>query len=215
MESSARGVLLMVTDTGCGMEEATKARIFDPFFTTKVLGRGLGLSAVLGILRSCSASIHVDSRAGEGATFRLLFPAAESKSAQAVPESRRPEAARRGTVLVVEDEDMVRSFASAALKRAGYKVLLAAQGQEAVELIRANGRVDVVLLDVTMPVMSGRETFTQIKQLRPDTVVIVTSGHGVQDAERLMELQGDEAKFLQKPYTVDGLVQFVNAALPK
>ena len=208
-----RYVVITVRDTGCGMSENTKARIFDPFFTTKIYGRGLGLAAVLGILRSCAATITIESAPGKGSTFRVRFPAAV-ESTEATDDPAQPEVPKRqGTVMVVEDEDFVRTFASAALRRAGYCVLEASQGQEALDLLNSHGQVDLVLLDVTMPMMSGRETLQHIRRMRPELRVIVTSGYGSQEAKSLMDLVGEETEFLQKPYTSRRLIQSIDGIL--
>jgi PAS domain S-box-containing protein len=213
--AGARWVYVTVTDTGCGMSEQTKARIFDPFYTTKVYGRGLGLSAVLGILRSCAATIEIETAPGKGTTFSVLFPAVEAEpkveAATAPPADSRAGA----TVLVVEDEDFVRAFTVAALKRAGYSVLQAVHGEEAVAAVREKGRIDLVLLDVTMPVMGGREAFEKIRELRPNLPVMVTSGYGSDETARLMDLVGKEASFIQKPYRAQQLLDSIEAAIAR
>ena len=210
---AGRYVRIMVSDTGCGMSEATKAQIFDPFFTTKVYGRGLGLSAVLGILRSCAATIEIDSKPGSGTTFKLLFPAVEPDVASSDSAAEGIGARKSATILVVDDEDGVRAFAVAALSRAGYTVLQAAHGKEAVDLIASNRPVDLVLLDVTMPVMSGREALEEIRKLQPNLKVMVTSGYGSEEARRLIVSAGKEAGFLQKPYTAQRLLHFIDSAV--
>jgi len=211
--AGGRYVRVTVTDTGCGMDDVTKDRIFDPFFTTKTYGRGLGLSAVLGIVRSCAATIAIESAPGRGTTFRLLFPAVETALPSPAPQ-RQETGARTGTVLVVDDEDGVRSFTSAALQRSGYRVLEASHGRQALDLLRNNGKVDIVLLDLTMPVMSGRETFEQMQALRPNLAVVITSGYSSEEAYRLVPAaDGTEPKFLQKPYTPRQLLECIDTAL--
>ncbi len=215
VQAGSRSVRVRVSDNGCGMSESTRDRIFDPFFTTKVYGRGLGLSAVRGILRTCAGSISVESAPGCGTTFQLLFPAVAAGADAAYGSLPCAVASRDATVLVVDDEDGVRAFASAALRGAGYRVLEATHGKEAVDLIGAGEAVDLVLLDVTMPVMGGREALERIVQLRPGLNVMVTSGYGSDEVKRLMSVSGSHAGFIQKPYTAQQLRQCIDSALAK
>ena len=156
-----RFVCLEVTDNGTGMDEATLPRIFDPFFSTKFTGRGLGLAAVQGIVRRCNGFIEVQSSRGAGSTFRVFLPASAEKPAVAIPAgaltgtSRRQDR-RRATVLVVDDEEVVRSMACVALRSQGYEVLEAKNGKEALEELAGVATMpSLVLLDLTMPVMGG------------------------------------------------------------
>jgi signal transduction histidine kinase/FixJ family two-component response regulator len=190
-------VMLEVRDTGAGMDEETKMRIFDPFFTTKFTGRGLGLSAVLGIVRAHRGALIVESRAGFGTTFRIFFPCSAR-----VPAPRETFASHRGSgvVLVVDDEDLVRRIAQSALDAAGYEVLTATNGREALDVCDArSGRIDAVLLDMTMPIMGGEEAMAQLVSRWPDVAVIATSGYDREEAERRFAPR--PAGFLQKPYT--------------
>ena len=206
-------VCVEVHDTGCGMSQETLDRIFDPFFTTKFTGRGLGLAAVLGIVRGHRGAIKVYSTPGQGTTFKLLFPAT-SQQAGATPKQIDLQPASRGeTVMVVDDELIVRRSAKAMLERYAYSVVLAENGKEAVDLFRVlSGKIDVVLLDMTMPVMGGEETFRQLKTIRPDVRVILSSGYNEVEAVRRFAGKG-LAGFLQKPYSVVALVNKVRSVL--
>ncbi|HXC17952.1 MAG TPA: PAS domain-containing protein [Holophagaceae bacterium] len=205
-------VRLEVADTGCGMAPEVKARIFDPFFTTKPTGRGLGLSAMLGILRGHHAGIAVESEPSRGTRFALLFPAAEGPAVTQPPPS---EAAFKpgGLALVVDDEPEIRETAAAMLAHLGFQCLVAADGAEAVELVRdRGGELGLVLLDLSMPKLDGREAFHAIRTLRPELKVILSSGFDLQESARDIVGQG-LAGFLQKPYLLESLRQAVQNAL--
>ncbi|MGE5570080.1 MAG: PAS domain S-box protein [Rhodospirillales bacterium] len=208
-------VYIEVTDSGSGIDGAIRARIFDPFFSTKFLGRGLGLSAVSGIVRSYGGFIEVDSEAGKGSTFRINLPAAGHRPVPAEPEKPRSEAEARcpETVLVVDDDAGVRHFVSDALSQQGYRVLQAADGKSALAAFESNaGDISAVFLDLIMPVLGGDEIISELRRKRPDVKIILTSGYDVERAERLV---GKEhfAAFLQKPYTAARLVEAVKQAL--
>jgi signal transduction histidine kinase/CheY-like chemotaxis protein len=209
-----RYVALEVRDTGEGMTEDTIARIFDPFFTTKFTGRGLGLSAVLGIVRGHKAGLRIESVPGRGSSFHVLFPAVEERKIAPEP-GRDGETSVEGSgmVLVIDDEEIVRRTAKAALERFGYMVLLAANGREGVEIFRAIAeRVSAVLLDMTMPVMSGEETFERLRAIRADATVILSSGHSEAEAVRRFAGKG-LAGFVQKPYTSIELARAIRRVL--
>ncbi len=193
-----------VTDTGCGMDAETIDKVFDPFFTTKFTGRGLGMSAVLGIVRGHKGALKIFSEVGKGTTFTILFPANEL-SDNCLAVRRNDEADENdwrggGTVLIADDEEAVCAVGKQMLDRMGFSVLTAPDGHEALEMFRENANEIVcVLLDLTMPHMDGVEAFRAMRRLHPGVTVILCSGYNEQDATQRFAGKG-LAGFIQKPY---------------
>jgi PAS domain S-box-containing protein len=210
-------VVCEVSDTGCGMTPEVKARLFDPFFTTKFTGRGLGMAAVLGIVRGHRGAITVESEPGKGTTIRLLLPASGRVAAAlpipaSVPEPTRDDWRGSGAVLVVDDEQVVRTVAERFLARLGFEVICAPDGEAALELLREQVELRCVLLDLTMPRLNGEETYRELRGLRPELPVILMSGYNEQDAVERFTGRG-LAGFLQKPFQIDRLRACLQAAL--
>ena len=205
--------VLEISDDGVGMDEDTQAKVFDPFFTTKFLGRGLGLAAVQGIVRGHNGSLMLESAPGKGTTFSIWFPACESGCfADGHPEQHQS-GSQSATILVVDDEEIVRRTAASLLQQNGYSVVSAENGRSAVEIFRKlSDRIDVVLLDMTMPVMDGEETLRALKAIRPDANVILSSGYNEAEAVRRFA-GGGLAGFIQKPYTSSRLVEKIKRTL--
>jgi PAS domain S-box-containing protein len=206
-------VNLQVHDSGSGMTPETIEKIFDPFFTTKFTGRGLGLAAVLGIVRGHRGAIKVYSTPGTGTTFKILLPAAGQHVFKAEETPIAPATAHGETVLVVDDEQIVRRTVQTMLERHGYSVVLAENGREAVELYRVLAdKIALILLDMTMPLMGGEETFRELQTIRPDVRVVLSSGYNEVEAVRRFTGKG-LAGFIQKPYSAIALTGKVRSVL--
>jgi len=207
-------VFLEVSDTGCGMDAETLQRIFEPFFTTKFTGRGLGLAAVLGIVRGHRGGLKVYSEAGRGSTFKLFLPLADGPvELRALRESGGPDGWRgSGVVLVVDDEETVRSVSARMLEELGYRVEMAPDGRTAIDVFQAApSRYAFVLLDLTMPHLDGEETFRQLRHLHPGVRVVLMSGFTEHDAVSRFAGKG-LAGFVQKPFSMTMLREVVLAA---
>ena len=211
-------VCLRVCDSGCGMDPATKARIFEPFFTTKDIGKGtgLGLATVYGIVKQHEGWIEVSSEVGQGSTFNVFFPASSEpvKASPPAPSLAAPVRGGHETILVVEDEPVLRDMAHLILQDCGYHVLEAGSGAEALQVWERNsGSIDLVLSDVVMPGgMSGRELAERLLANRPQLRIIFTSGYNVEETNTDF-FRRDGAAFLPKPYTRGDLAKAVRECL--
>ena len=211
-------VMLAVTDTGCGMDESVQAHIFEPFFTTKEQGKGtgLGLATVYGIVKQSGGDIFVHSELGHGSTFKLYLPANEAVTrrqapsfVQAIPEQGHE------TILLVEDEEMVRKLVQVALEDKGYTILEARYASDALAVAtQYPGTIDLLITDVVMPQMSGRELATRLTGLRPTMKVLFTSGY-TDDAVVRHGLLMAEVEFLPKPFSPHTLALKVREVLDK
>jgi two-component system cell cycle sensor histidine kinase/response regulator CckA len=222
-------IVLTVRDTGQGMDEHTRAHLFEPFFTTKEVGKGtgLGLATVYGIVQQSGGSITVDSAPGEGATFRIELPGVVSSGevrARSVSEGASlayasgsdipsPLASRNQTILLVEDEEMLRNLSRLVLQKHGYTVLEAAHGGEALAICQSyDGPIDLMVTDVVMPVLGGSELADRVALLRPETKVLYVSGY-TDDAVIRNGVFADGVPFLQKPFNPDTLAAKVREVL--
>jgi len=199
-------VKITVTDTGEGMDEETQRRIFDPFFTTKETGggTGLGLASAYGIIKNHGGIINVYSEKGKGTTFTIYLPASEKE----IPKEKKgPEGVLKGkeTVLLIDDEDMIIEVGEEILKSLGYKVMIARSGKEAIEIYKENkDKIDMVIMDMIMPEMSGGKTYDLLKEINPNIKVLLSSGYSINgQATEIMERGCDG--FIQKPFNMEQL----------
>jgi len=199
-------IYLEVRDDGCGMDAVTAGKIFEPFFTTKFTGRGLGLSAALGIVKAHNGAIRLSSTCGVGTTFRVFFPWAANGGVELEQKQQR------GVVLVVDDEETIRRIAKSALESHGYRILTAANGRDALELFRDKPKsINAIVLDLTMPVMGGREALPAIRAIRSDVPVVLVSGYN-EDQMRPLFASDKLTGFLQKPFTSRQLREKIDEA---
>jgi PAS domain S-box-containing protein len=203
-----------VNDSGCGMNEETLKRIFDPFFSTKFTGRGLGMAALIGIVRGHRGSILINTEIDKGSTIGIYFPESEKTEA-----SHREEASvlakftATGTILLVDDDEMIRSISGQMLERSGFSVITATDGRNAIEIFKKrSGEIDCVLLDYTMPHMNGVECFHKLREIKSDIPVLLSSGFNQQEiSQRLPDFEA--IGFIQKPYRMKEVVGSINQIL--
>lgn len=210
-----RYVLLSISDTGCGMSEEALEHVFEPFFTTKGPGRGtgLGLATVYGIVKQHDGLIHVYSESGHGTTFKIYLPSVERRAAVLPLKVERPVRGGTETILVVEDDAVVREFTTRVLAEAGYTILQAANGGEALRILRDDAQnIALVLLDVVLPKMSGREVYNRIKEISPQVRALFSSGYPINGSHTgFIPAQGLE--LIQKPYATQTLLRKVREVL--
>jgi two-component system cell cycle sensor histidine kinase/response regulator CckA len=208
---------LSISDTGCGIPPAVLGKVFEPFFTTKEVGKGtgLGLSTVYGIVKQSGGFIFADSKVGEGTRFVIYLPVhQEERSARIktkAPEPKPEETWGTGTVLLVEDEAMVRTVAERALTRQGYTVLTAANGEEALEIVGRGEPIDLLISDVVMPVMDGPTMVREARKTRPGLPILFMSGYAEEQLRRSIDI--DNVAFLPKPFSVQQLSEAARRVL--
>ena len=212
-------VRIEVADTGTGMSKEIQSKIFDPFFTTKPVGQGtgLGLATVYGIVKQSGGFITVDSELGRGTTFKIYLPRRKMDAGDAAPAEVAPAVTRdvtgQDTILLVEDEEAVRSFAARALRMRGYNVLEASGGEEALEIVKSDdAKIDLIITDVVMPNMDGPTMVRHVKTLKPDLAVIFMSGYA-EEAFRRNDQNSEDIHFLPKPFGLKQLAAKVKEVL--
>jgi len=209
-------VMLAVRDTGCGMEADILTQVFEPFFTTKELGKGtgLGLSTVYGIVRQSGGAIGIDSKPGCGTTFSIYLPCVTEDSNPSRPVVQPKTASEQSkTILLVEDNDMVRGLAHTVLAAQHHTVLVARTGEEALQMVhQREGSISLLITDMVMPGIDGLQLATQLRKLQPNIKILLTSGYS-DCGEMLLEKLDAQTAFIPKPYTPDSLIKAVGTAL--
>ncbi len=209
-----RYAMLSITDTGIGMDEATRRQIFDPFFTTKdkSRGTGLGLASVFGIIKNHGGMITVYSEIGHGTTFNIYLPLSDKAALRKIPTE---DAHIKGseTILLVDDEELIIDVCQAMLERLGYRIVVSRGGQEAIKTITDMGKeIDLVILDLIMPGMDGGKTFDRIREIQPQMLVLLSSGYAINGQAHEIMLRGCNG-FIQKPYNLTELSNKVRTVL--
>jgi len=208
-------VKILVTDTGVGMDEATQQRIFEPFFTTKEMGRGtgLGLASVYGIIKNHGGYIYVESSPGRGATFSIYLPALGKELVREVSRAADEVLKGSGTVLLIDDDSIIRDVSVRVIEHLGYQVMTAGSGEEAIDVYKKNkDRIDIVLLDMIMPGMGGGETFDRLKEINPGIRVLLLSGYSIDGLATKILNRGCKG-FLQKPFKITDLSKKISGIL--
>ncbi|NVN98913.1 MAG: PAS domain S-box protein [Geobacteraceae bacterium] len=195
---------LEITDTGCGMDRPTVERIFDPFFTTKFTGRGLGMAAVQGIIRSHKGGVMVQSEPGKGSSFKIIFPAGNIMVTTANTATVTDSWHGSGTVLLVDDEEIIREIGAELLKELGFTVVTAIDGFDAIQKFKATADISFVLLDLTMPNMDGEECSRELTKINPEISIIISSGYSEEEVSQRFK-DHDIVGFIQKPYKLSDL----------
>ena len=210
-------VKITVTDTGVGIDKETRERIFEPFFTTKEMGRGtgLGLASVYGVIKNHEGYINVYSEVEQGTTFTIYLPASRKKVQSEIEKTVATLAMGTGTILLIDDEEMIVKVGEELLQELGYEVLTACSGQEAIELYRNNAdKIDLVIMDMIMPGMGGGETFDRLKEINPDIKVLLSSGYSINgQASQILERGCDG--FIQKPFNLIQLSDKIHSIIVK
>ena len=210
-------IKITVTDTGIGIDQETRERIFEPFFTTKEMGRGtgLGLASVYGVIKNHEGYINVYSEIDQGTTFTIYLPASRKKIQKQTEKAVASVALGTGTLLLVDDEEMIIKVGKELLQELGYQVMSALSGQEAIELYKKNAdKIDLVIMDMIMPGMSGGETFDRLKEINPEIKVLLSSGYSINgQASKILERGCDG--FIQKPFNLIQLSDKIQSIIIK